>query len=339
MLDTFAHDLALAHLGSPFAAEPITVGMSGSQVWRLRPVTGTPVILKAQDPAQVKPYLLEDYPHIGEAERRFYTELAPRLGAPAPAVLTMAENARVSYLLLEDLALAHQIPPVDHVWTDKELAAVLDTYALLHGRSWRLFRQEQPPGWLHLDPRLEYAPETVLACFRRFADNPWTRDLAAPVADHPRLPLLVNQVASALDSEPAVLLYNDFWPANVALPLDGGPAKLFDWQLAGSGPAHVDIQNIGFLTGAPAFAQIDAPALLEHYLDTFAKETDWRPATPTFLQTHSLARLMGWGLFMPRMDKAMDTCNTEGRTFSPWMQTQFETCMAAWLGALQTPLN
>jgi len=45
-------------------------------------------------------------------------------------------------------------------------------------------------------------------------------------------------------AEPRVLVFNDFYWGNVALPLAGDEAALlFDWQLAGRGLAQCDLQN------------------------------------------------------------------------------------------------
>ncbi|MHB9146612.1 MAG: hypothetical protein ACYC5Y_14935 [Symbiobacteriia bacterium] len=141
-------------------------------------------------------------------------------------------------------------------------------------------------------------------------------------------------MAGALAEEPPVVLYNDFYPPNVAIPTDGGPAKLFDWQLVGSGPSQLDIVNIGLLGRDAAFTGVDRVGLLDLYLDTLAQETGQRPDTGAFRRLHRHAALLGWGVFMPRMLTAMGQCSAEGRQFSPGMARLFLNCMADWTEAL-----
>lgn len=322
-------------VGDCWQAEPILGGQSGSRVWRVTPATGHPLIVKTLRPEDVVQHLREDYPAIAESEYRFYTEAVPRLGLPAPEWFrsgVLADGTR--YLVLEDLAHDHVIPPEGHIWTNQELQSVMRTYGLLHGRSLRLLSEEAPPPWLHADPRTQFDPASVIDCMEAFAANPWTAEQAAPVAGAPGLHDLTQTLASRLSTEPPVLLYNDFWPCNVAIPKEGGPAKLFDWQLVGAGPMQIDIVNIGLLGRDEAFAHVDRGALLDLYLDTFAAEAGYRPETAAFRLQCGYATLLGWALFLPRMVKAMKRCNAEGRQFSPWMATTFQNCMLDWQEAL-----
>ena len=68
--------------------------------------------------------------------------------------------------------------------------------------------------------------------------------------------------------ESRVLVYNDFHPSYVALPMLGLEfAILFDWELAGIGFPHFDLQN--FWTDR----DVDRERILSVYLD-YAREVD-----------------------------------------------------------------
>ncbi|HEY3369042.1 MAG TPA: aminoglycoside phosphotransferase family protein [Symbiobacteriaceae bacterium] len=310
-------------------------GQSGSQVYRLSPPAGEPLILKVLDPNRVPAHLAEDYPGIGSSEFRFYRELMPRLGLPGPRILA-AERlpGGGSCLLMQDLTVAHWIPSADHCWTDAELRSVLATYALLHGRSLRLFQREPPPAWLQADPRREYDPDLVLACLGRLTGNDLTCDRAEPLRTARGLAALVREVARALDHEPSVVLYNDFYPSNVALPRDGGPARLFDWQLVGRGPLHMDICNIGLTGRDAAFAGVDREGLLDYYLELLAQESRVLPDHAEFRERCRFADLLGWGVFMPRIVKAVERAGQQGGRFSPWMDHCLQECLRSWAEAL-----
>lgn len=316
-------------------AEPIPGGKSGGRLLRVRSEQGAPLIVKLLQPAAIPQHLREDFPYIAVAEYRFYTELMHELRLPGPALYASGQIPDgTTFLIMEDLTPAHLIPAEGHRWNDRELAAVMRSFGLLHGRSLRLLQEQPAPSWLHADPRATYDPDQVLGCLEAFAANPWTADQARPVAEAPGLRRLAEALGDALCREPTVLLYNDFHPSNVALPADGGPAKLFDWQLVGTGPMQVDICNIGLLGRDPAFAGVDRSGLLDLYLDTFAAESGHRPDTEQFRASCRDAHLLGWSAFMPRMVKAMERCNAEGRQFSPWMAATFRDCMTDWLEAL-----
>ncbi|MDF2630638.1 MAG: hypothetical protein K0R39_4469, partial [Symbiobacteriaceae bacterium] len=217
-----------------------------------------------------------------------------------------------------------------HIWRDEELQQVLITYARLHGRS----RGMHLPDWLHPDPRAQYSPEMVMACLRALAANEWTGSPTAELLAHPGLPDLLDRVGRAMASQPSSVLYNDFYPCNVALPLDGGPAKLFDWQLVGSGPFHLDLCNIGLFGEGASYANVDHKSLLEFYLDELARETGERLRTATVLDDLRMGILMGWAIFLPSIVSAMHRCNERGERFSSWMNRSFAQSLSLFTKAL-----
>ena len=55
---------------------------------------------------------------------------------------------------------------------------------------------------------------------------------------------LADEIAAPLRAEPATLIHGDYWPGNIAQPIDGRQV-IFDWQLAGIGPGILDL--VGFV--------------------------------------------------------------------------------------------
>jgi aminoglycoside phosphotransferase (APT) family kinase protein len=49
-----------------------------------------------------------------------------------------------------------------------------------------------------------------------------------------------DAIAAPLRDEKPTLIHGDYWPGNIARPIDGRQV-VFDWQLAGIGPAILDL--------------------------------------------------------------------------------------------------
>ncbi len=315
--------------------EPIYGGQSGGRLFRLQR-NGSARVLKLLEPAQIPSHLRLGYPQIAETEWRFYTELGPKLQIPLPTIYEAGQLPDgCTFLLMEDLCLHHDIPKEGHQWTDDEMSAVLATYAALHGRSMRLLTDQPIPDWLHRDDRQRFSPESVLSCLKSFYDNDWTQAQVSPLLHSPWLNALLESVKHGLDRQAPSVLFNDFYPPNVALPHDGGPAKLFDWQLVGVGPLQIDIVNIGILEQQDGFAQVDQGRLLGLYLDRLADETGTRLDISQFLDDYRLAALLAWAVFMPRMVAAMHQARAQGKRFSSWMERSYDRCMAVWRQAIE----
>ncbi len=333
ILQTLLSDLGYDPECQPL--EPIGGGQSGGRVFRLRSESHGTLILKLLEPDRIPAYLRQDYPHIAEAEPRFYTELAPELGIPLPTIYQAGQiSGGCWFLLMEDLGDSHRIPQEGHLWTESEMRAVLSTYAMLHGRSMELLAGQPAPGWLHQDDRRRFSPAVLMTCLQSFYDNHWTRGAVTPIVHSPMLAPLLERVEHGLESTAPSLLFNDFYPPNVALPRHDGPAKLFDWQLVGVGPLHIDIVNIGFLSRQDGFAQVDGQRLLDFYLDRLFAETGIRLDVGRFMHDYRLAALLAWGVFMPRMVAAMRLANAQGKRFSPWMERAYGHCMSEWVQAI-----
>ena len=232
------------------------------------------------------------------------------------------------FLLLEDLCGSHSIPPEIHVWSPEELQSILSCYAAMHGRAQAFFAQSGIPKWLHADPRRNYDVDRTIAHLMELGKNDWTKEQVSPVLESLKLKALLEEVPRALEHIPPTLLYNDFYPPNVAIPKVGGPAVLLDWQLLGSGPLHLDLVNIGFMRGGEAFAHVDSDVLLDFYLHELSAVTGQSHLRQAFLQDYLYANVLAWVDFLPRFVRAMRKSNSSGGTWGKWMDEMFAVCTA-----------
>ncbi|KAF0196056.1 MAG: hypothetical protein FD169_1122 [Bacillota bacterium] len=311
--------------------EPITIGQSGSRVYRLRPKNAQAVVLKITEPQVMPEYLTAGYPHIADTEYNFYTQLAPRLGLPCPKLIEYGRLAgKASFLVLEDVTLNSYIPPEGHMWSTAEMISIVTTYAQMHGRAQRLFSQHGVPTWLNPDPRLIYSAEKTEGYLRALAQNSWTKDTASPIVLSAGLKQLLLELQNSLRNLPPTLLYNDFYPPNVALSKAGGSAVLFDYQLISSGPHHIDISNIGFLRSDKTFCQVDGEAVLAHYLHILSRQAGEVTSPLMFLSDYRHANLLAWADYLPRFVRAMHRSNAKNEHWGQWMDDMFAKCMQVW---------
>ncbi|HSL87415.1 MAG TPA: phosphotransferase [Bacteroidales bacterium] len=307
---------------------PITLGQSGSQIYRLTMDKGNNVILKITEPTKMPEYLTLGYPNIAVSEYKFYTELAPTLAIGVPHVIKhglLPDNS--SFLLLEDLAPSYFIPPEIHVWSTGELESILSAYAVMHGKAQTLFANSGIPKWLQDDPRSTYSAAETLACLQELRRNDWTEAQVRPIVSSSKLEVLLQKLGQALTHVPVTLLFNDFYPPNVAIPRVKGSALLLDWQLAGSGPLHLDLVNIGFLRQGVAFEQVDRTAMVDFYLDKLAEGIGWSQTREAFLQDYRWANLLACTDFLPRFVFAMHKSNTSRVALGKWMNDTFAVCI------------
>jgi len=214
------------------------------------------------------------------------------------------------------------------------MISIVTTYAQMHGRAQMLFSQHGVPAWLNPDPRLTYHADKAQDYLNALAQNSWTKDLARPIVLAAGLKRVLLDLQNSLRDVPPTLLFNDFYPPNVALTKGGGPAVLFDYQLIGSGPHQVDIVNIGFLGDDKAFRQVNGEAVLAHYLDILSQETGEIISPDMFWRAYHHANLLAWVDFLPRFVRAMHRSNAKNEPWGTWMDDMFEKCMRAWTRAL-----
>ena len=315
--------------------EPITIGQSGSRVYRLVLPHEKTAILKITDPQSMPEYLTMGYPNIADTEYNFYTQLAPQLGIPCPLVVEhgrLPDNA--SYLILEDMTLNNYIPREGHLWSTAEMISIVTTYAQMHGRAQMIFSKHGVPSWLNPDPRLTYHADKAEDYLNALAQNSWTKDVVKPIVLAAGLKQVLLDLQNSLRDVPPTLLFNDFYPPNVALSKSGDPAILFDYQLIGSGPHQIDMVNIGFLGDDKAFKQVNGEAVLAHYLHILSQETGEIISPDMFWRDCNSANLLAWVDFLPRFVRAMHRSNAKNEPWGTWMDIMFEKCMRVWARAL-----
>jgi len=212
--------------------------------------------------------------------------------------------------------------------------SIAAAYGVIHGRTQREFARVGIPSWLNPDPCTTYDPEAALACMQELAHNQWT-DAAKPIYNSPRLATLLSCLRTRLSHVPAGLLYNDFYPPNVALVQEGSAALLIDFQLIGSGPCHVDIANIGFLSQDKAFTHVDSEAVLAHYLHCLWAAGGEKITPEMFWRDYKQAELLAWAEYLPRFVRAMQRTNATGEPWGKWMDETFAKCMRVFSKAME----
>jgi len=304
---------------------PLFGGQSGSKVSRLTEINGETKIVKITRREEMPDYLTANYPSVDMAEYNFYTKLQPLLNLPAPALLAHGHLPQGGvFVVLEDVAINHRLLPLEHHYTTEELLSVMETYACLHGRGEKLLADEKSYPWLHPDPRTTFAPHLVRPYLQELAGNEWTAALATGPLRSPHLPSLLREVISRLAPLPTTLLHNDFYPTNIALPLDRTESGLLlDWQLIGHGPLQLDLANIGLQSTNPHFQAVDIDAVLFCYLEALARERGYKIPLSALREQCTYAKLLLALDFLPRFVRAMHRSNTHHEPWIPWMREAY----------------
>jgi len=201
----------------------------------------SPVILKAIAPEW------PDDPNGADREFLFYRRLQPRLDIPRIRVFHAGVDPSSGYrtVVMEDIGDSFRFPPPTHLWTAEEARCMMRTYARLHASGRNHFDEIQDRSWLY-----------QIALQRRN----WQSEELVLMVD-----ALVGQGLDSFWSAPCTVLHNDVYPPNVALPRDlQQSAILFDWEMAGYGPAELDLAYM-FLQPFRSARSIDRAGALEYY--------------------------------------------------------------------------
>jgi thiamine kinase-like enzyme len=100
-------------------------------------------------------------------------------------------------------------------------------------------------------------------------------------------------IAAPLRAETATLVHGDYWPGNIARPIDGRQI-VYDWQLAGIGPAVLDlagfVQSVRLRLEAPMPEQ----AMIDSYRQRAAQlfKPEWDDHRFDLLWDHALMWLL-----------------------------------------------
>ena len=274
-----------------------------------------------------------DWPHdplAGDRERRFYTELLPRLDAPHPRLYHAVVDPDTGYrvLLMEDLAADYAFRDRTHIWTADEVRPMLRTYARLHAhgpaalpddRSWLLPRHEST--W-----RADEVRRMIHGLVGATAMSPLHVD---------RFDQLVDRVQAGMDRfacEPPTLLHNDVYPPNVALPhaLEGGDAMLIDWAMAGWGLAEMDLTYL-FMQPFRSACALDRLETLRYYWQQreLIEGRDYPLEERLAVQAHADALMAVW--FVPVAHRVWTTHQASGQPLVPYWEAMFGVLKDRWI--------
>jgi hypothetical protein len=176
---------------------------------------------------------------VGQREYGVYRLLAPHLPLLVPGLV--AGDEAEGWLVLEVLS---GLRPAS-AWTVEDYEEAIVNLVQMHDRFWGLSEVLVTYPWLARPLQADY-PETVAAGREalRGLEQATQPLLTGALETFARLVDVVDVIAAPLRTETATLTHGDYWPGNIARPIDGRQV-VFDWQLAGIGPAILDL--VGFV--------------------------------------------------------------------------------------------
>ena len=224
---------------------------------------------------------------IGRREFGVYQRLAPHLPLLVPG-LVAGDPAR-GWIIVEALS---GLRPSDQ-WTPDDYREAIVNLAAMHDRFWGLTEDLAIFAWLARPFEADYQPTIYAAAD---AVRVLVVDEHIPALSTPRnfyffghLVRHADEIAAPLREEVGTLLHGDYWPGNIARPLDGRQV-VFDWQRAGIGAAILDLVN--FVATTDMMLQPDLPRAeaIALYRAEMARRVapDWDDARFDLLWDHAL---------------------------------------------------
>ena len=268
------HDLELTHLLSKAFGKTVEIlnveilprGNSG--VFKAR-ITGSAnrrrfsaVVKARQDTAVHGALWYAKDSRIVDREYHVY-ELLEHLRVPHARILARCYDSPARWaLLMEDLCERYVMLADDYRFSEVEQEIIASTYATIHNAS-------RSAPQLMVAAEVFLAPEEGSQVHAGSIEKMWEVLREAQIGGHRLSRQDFSDACSVLfegrerwKGESRVLVYNDFHPSNVALPkFEQEYAVLFDWELAGIGFPHSDLQN--FWTDR----DVDRERILSVYLD------------------------------------------------------------------------
>ena len=175
----------------------------------------------------------------GRREVGFYSSLASQIPMRTPGLVAFSNEG--DWIVLEYLDDVREPPS----WTPKDYDQAIDALVGLHDRFWSLTEDLGAFFWLS-DPVAADFNVHVAAADKAIQVMIGVGS-RGPLAGSPeqvslltRLTREAERVVRPLRSQPGTLLHGDYWPGNIAILPDGIQA-VYDWQLAGVGPAVMDL--------------------------------------------------------------------------------------------------
>lgn len=189
---------------------------------------------------------------IGQREYGVYRLLAPHLPLLVPGLV--AGDGSEGWVILEVLTGLRPAPE----WTRADYEEALTNLVKMHDRFHGLSDVLGNYPWLarplsdDYDETVEAASEAV----QLLVSDARLPRLAPYLELFHRLIDSIDRIAEPLRAETFTLVHGDYWPGNIARPIDGRQI-VFDWQLAGISPAILDM--VGFVQSTRLYLEPAMP--------------------------------------------------------------------------------
>jgi aminoglycoside/choline kinase family phosphotransferase len=179
---------------------------------------------------------------VGQREYGIYSKIAPHLPVLVP--ILVAGDERQGWIVLEGLTGLR--PPTE--WTPDDYGEAIYNIVQMHDRFIGAAEVLATYPWLARPFDADYDATTLAAAeaVRALVVDKRLPQLSDDryFALYSQLIQAADQIAAPLRAEKSTLVHGDYWPGNIARPIDGRQV-VFDWQLAGIGPAILDL--VGFV--------------------------------------------------------------------------------------------
>ncbi len=260
-------------------------------------------------------------------EYHVYSLLA-RLDAPHARVMASRYDGPSRWtLVLEDLSCDYVLGSgegADLSWD--ALTSAIDSYARVHSACLKAESFANAPERNWLQP--EEGSQVDIECGRNMWETFACNGITASGIGREEFRASVETLCACRDKlcdYERVLVFNDFHPTNVAFPKAGGPAVLFDWELAGIGLPAFDILNVSYGLG-PSW-----DAIVDLYCDKMA-DADVRVDPNAWSHTVAYAKLSGafYALWLLHTKLKVDP---DGR-LPRWMRTEASSLLSGKLVSL-----
>jgi aminoglycoside phosphotransferase (APT) family kinase protein len=225
---------------------------------------------------------------VGQREYGVYRKIAPLLPVLVPGFI--AGDEEDGWIIIE--AVSGLRPPTE--WTVEDYREAILNMAAMHESFWGAGEALRAFPWLArpLDADLEPTISGVRETVRRLTMNP-DRIPALSEERHlnlfVRLSRLVFAVILPLQEEEQTLVHGDYWPGNIARPIDGRQ-MVFDWQRAGIAPAIIDLVGFAQSTRMSLDSGMPVDDMIALYRDSHKQNfgRDWDDAQFERLWDHAL---------------------------------------------------
>ncbi len=175
----------------------------------------------------------------GRREVGFYSSLASQIPMRTPGLVAYSKEG--DWIVMEYLENLRE----PSSWTREDFDQAIEALVGLHDRFWALTEDLGAFFWLSDPVDADFNVHVAAAdkAIQVMIDVGRPGPLAGSperVALLTRLTREAERVVRPLRSQPGTLLHGDYWPGNIAIQPSGVQA-VYDWQLAGVGPAVMDL--------------------------------------------------------------------------------------------------